>query len=235
MPPATMTSFVPAASRSCASIAAFIAEPHILLMVVQPAASGSPALSEAWRVGAWPWPAGSTLPMITSSTSAGAMPARSTAALIATAPRSLAASDAKSPAKPPIGVRAAPTMTMGSFSMVRPFLFGLVEQFPPDQHAADLARAGTDLVELGVAPDPPGRVVVDVAVAAEALDRLVGKPGRLLGRVQDRPCRVLARRGTAVAAVERGGDRVDVRAAGIERRVHVGELALHQLELADRL
>ena len=117
IPPATMTSFVPAASRSCASIAAFIAEPHILLIVVQPAASGSPALSDAWRAGAWPWPAGSTLPMITSSTSAGAMPARSTAALIATAPRSLAASDAKSPAKPPIGVRAAPTMTTGSFSI----------------------------------------------------------------------------------------------------------------------
>jgi hypothetical protein len=42
------------------------------------------------------------------------MPARSTAALIATAPRSLAVTDAKSPWKPPIGVRAAPTMTIGS-------------------------------------------------------------------------------------------------------------------------
>ena len=30
--------------RSCASIAAFIAEPHILLTVVQPTASGTPAL-----------------------------------------------------------------------------------------------------------------------------------------------------------------------------------------------
>ena len=49
------------------------------------------------------------------------MPARSTAALIATAPSSLAASDAKSPWKPPIGVRAAPTMTIGSFSMACSF------------------------------------------------------------------------------------------------------------------
>ncbi len=43
MPPATMTSAVPAASRSCASIAAFIAEPHILLTVVQPADMRQPA------------------------------------------------------------------------------------------------------------------------------------------------------------------------------------------------
>src|SRR4029450_6645890 len=45
------------------------------------------------------------------------MPARSTAALIATAPSSLAASDEKSPWKPPIGVRAAPTITTGSLSI----------------------------------------------------------------------------------------------------------------------
>ena len=83
-----------------------------------------PALIDACRAGAWPWPAGSTLPMITSSTSVGAMPARSTAALIATAPRSLAVSDAKSPMKPPIGVLAAPTMTIGSFSMIRFLSFG---------------------------------------------------------------------------------------------------------------
>ena len=37
--------------RSCASIAAFIADPHILLTVVQPTASGTPALSEACRAG----------------------------------------------------------------------------------------------------------------------------------------------------------------------------------------
>ena len=37
MPPATMMSLVPASSRSWASIAAFMPEPHILLMVVQPA------------------------------------------------------------------------------------------------------------------------------------------------------------------------------------------------------
>ncbi len=93
MPPATTISAEPATMRSCANIAAFIADPHILLTVVQPAASGTPALSEACRAGAWPCPAGRTLPMITSCTSSGATPERSIAALIATAPRSLAASD----------------------------------------------------------------------------------------------------------------------------------------------
>jgi hypothetical protein len=73
------------------------AEPHILLTVVHPVARGKPALIDACRAGAWPCPAGSTHPKIVLSTSAGLMPARSTAALIATAPRSLAASGAKSP------------------------------------------------------------------------------------------------------------------------------------------
>jgi hypothetical protein len=122
MPPATTTSLLPATSRSWASIAAFIAEPHILLTVVQPADSGSPALIAAWRAGACPWPAGSTLPMITSCTSSAATPARSTAARMATAPRSPAASDAKSPERPPMGVRAAPTMTMGSFCITAPWV-----------------------------------------------------------------------------------------------------------------
>jgi predicted outer membrane repeat protein len=50
----------------------------------------------------------------TSVTSSGAMPARSTAARMATPPRSCAASDAKSPWNAPMGVRAALTMTTGS-------------------------------------------------------------------------------------------------------------------------
>src|SRR6478672_6722073 len=124
IPPATMTSADFATSASCARIIASIAEPHILLTVVQPVASGNPALIDAWRAGACPWPAGSTQPKIVLSTSAGWMPARCTAALIATAPRSLADSDAKSPWKPPIGVRAAPTMTIGSLVVAMPSYAG---------------------------------------------------------------------------------------------------------------
>ncbi len=47
----------------------------------------------------------------------------------------------------------------------------LREELPPDQHAADLRGAGADLVELGVAQQPARREVVDVAVAAQRLDR----------------------------------------------------------------
>ena len=97
MPPATMISLVPASSRSWASMAAFMPEPHILLTVVQPADSGRPAPSDAWRAGAWPWPAGSTQPMITSSTLSALMPARSTAAWMAAAPRRAAGTSLKSP------------------------------------------------------------------------------------------------------------------------------------------
>src|SRR5256714_149553 len=114
MPPATITSALPVARMSCASIAAFMPEPHILFTVVQPVPSGSPAPSEAWRAGACPWPAGSTQPMITSLTSSAPIFARSTAARIAAAPSSGAAKLFSSPWNAPIGVRAAETMTIGS-------------------------------------------------------------------------------------------------------------------------
>src|SRR5258708_310837 len=106
---------------SWANIAAFIPEPHILFTVVQPAASGNPAPSEAWRAGAWPRPAGRTQPMITCCTSSGRIFARSTAARIAAAPSSGAAKLLRSPWNAPIGVRAAETMTTGSGFMFKSF------------------------------------------------------------------------------------------------------------------
>ena len=114
MPPATITSCVPASSMSCANIAAFMPEPHILDSVTAPALLGRPPLKAAWRAGAWPWPAIRQLPNSTSPTASAGMPARSTAALMAAPPRSCADSEEKSPWKPPMGVRAAPTMTMES-------------------------------------------------------------------------------------------------------------------------
>ena len=71
MPPAIITSLVPASSRSLASMVAFMPEPHILLTVVQPADSGRPPPRAAWRAGAWPWPAGSTQPKMTSFDAVG--------------------------------------------------------------------------------------------------------------------------------------------------------------------
>src|SRR3954454_21557071 len=114
MPPATMMSAEPAETRSCASMTAFMPEPHILLMVVVVVDFGRPAPSAAWRPGACPCPAGKTQPKITSSMSSGLVPARSMAERIAAAPSSGAFTSLKSPWKPPIGVRAEPTMTMGS-------------------------------------------------------------------------------------------------------------------------
>ena len=114
MPPATTTCALPASSMSCANMAARMPEPHILLIVTAPALLGRPPLKPAWRAGAWPWPAIRQLPKITSSTCSGRMPARSTAALMATPPRSWAASEAKSLWKLPMGVRAALTITMES-------------------------------------------------------------------------------------------------------------------------
>src|SRR5262245_53912335 len=63
----------------------------------------------------------------------------------------------------------------------RPPSAGQLEQLPPDQHPPDLARPRPDLVQFGVAEQPSGRVVVDVAVATQRLDRLQRHPGRLLG------------------------------------------------------
>src|SRR5204862_7420448 len=109
-----------------------------------------------------------------------------------------------------MGVLAAETMTTGSFNMSvslnvsgkdrRPSgRFG--KQLPPDQPAADLGRSRADLVELRVAPQAPGRIIVDVAVAAETLDRLARHPGRSFGGVENAPGRVLPRCFPAIAGL----------------------------------
>src|SRR5207244_2304273 len=62
----------------------------------------------------WPCAAVRIWPMMTSDTRAGSPPARSRAALMATAPRSWAGMVANAPLKLPTGVRAAATMTTSS-------------------------------------------------------------------------------------------------------------------------
>src|ERR1700758_5233420 len=61
----------------------------------------------------------------------------------------------------------------------------LLEQFATDQHAADFAGAGADLVEFGVAKQPAGRIVVDITIAAEQLDRIERALGGLLRGIED--------------------------------------------------
>src|SRR5262245_39140726 len=94
---------------------------------------------------------------------------------------------------------------------------------PSDQPAPDPRSAGADLVELGVAQEPAGREVVDVAVAAEQLDRVERHLCGALGGVEDAAGGILAGRFLAVAG---GGHGIDIGSAGAERGVHVGELAL---------
>src|SRR6266508_2462059 len=79
-------------------------------------------------------------------------------------------------------------MLPGTYSRIciRRFSSGLGKQLSPDQPAADLGSSRADLVELGVAPQAPGRVIVDVAVGAEALDRFACHPGGFFRRVEDR-------------------------------------------------
>ncbi|NKC14347.1 MAG: hypothetical protein GKR94_19845 [Gammaproteobacteria bacterium] len=102
-------------------------EPHILLMVVQPVASPIPAPMAAWRAGAWPWPADNTLPMMTSSIGLASiwpasMDERSRAALMAAAPSWEALRGLKAPWNPPMGVRAAPVITIASDMITVPEL-----------------------------------------------------------------------------------------------------------------
>src|SRR5258708_2868299 len=108
----------------------------------------------------------------------------------------------------------------------------LLEQLPADQHAPDFARARTDLVELGVAQISAGRIVVDVAIAAEELNGVERNLGGVLGSVEDGTSSILACR---FATVARLGHGVDVGLARVHPDIHLGDLALHQLKLPNRL
>ena len=110
MPPATIRSASPARMADAPIITALSPEPHTLLIVVALTPSGRPAFNAACRAGAWPAPAWSTWPMIASSIFSGATPARSTAARMAVAPRSVAGVVESPPPNLPIGVLAAERM-----------------------------------------------------------------------------------------------------------------------------
>ena len=89
-------------------------EPHILLTVVAGTDCARPAASAAWRAGAWPRPAGSTQPKITSSIASPLTPASASAARAAAAPSCGAVTADSAPWKLPIGVRRAERITIFS-------------------------------------------------------------------------------------------------------------------------
>src|SRR3954447_9156305 len=112
MPPPTPTSTSPARIAWSRITVARRPEAHTLLTVSDDTSLGMPALIWAWREGICPWPACRTWPMTTWSTCSGATSARSSAAVIAVAPRSVASMEDRPPPSFPIGVRAAPRMTV---------------------------------------------------------------------------------------------------------------------------
>src|SRR3989440_8854229 len=79
MPPASRTSADPARIMSDANMTVWSPDPHTLFTVTAPTRSGRPPKSAACRAGFWPRPAAITLPMSTSSMSAGTRPDRFTA------------------------------------------------------------------------------------------------------------------------------------------------------------
>eukprot|EP00967_Tisochrysis_lutea_P156673 scaffold316242_cov28-Tisochrysis_lutea.AAC.1 len=87
---------------------------HTLFTVVQHVESARPAARAAWRAGACPTPALTTLPIQHCSTASFATPAFASAPIIAAAPSCGAERDASEPLNPPSGVLAAPTMQTGS-------------------------------------------------------------------------------------------------------------------------
>src|SRR5215211_2719869 len=137
-------------------------------MVVAGTSSGSPAASQALRAtftGCSPiW---DTQPMITSSTSPGSIPDRSTSARSATAPRSTACTPANPPLRRPTGVRTAPTTTGSSpGSCVR------MSCPSPPSPAAKVAPPAAVVNQTG--PGLPGLLDGD-ALQAQLLDGAVGR------------------------------------------------------------
>src|SRR5579862_696552 len=78
-------------------------------------------------------------------------------------------------------------------------LLRFIEQLAADQHPPDLRRSRADFIQLGISPQASHRIIVDVSVTAERLDCLAGHPRRLLGCVEYRTGRVLARSLPAIA------------------------------------
>ena len=111
VPPATTTSASPVRTNWAAMFMASRPDEHCLLTAMVGTSSGMPARSADSRAAYPDSAAWSALPMTTSSTASGAMLARSTAALIAAAPRSGADMSLNAPPNLPTGVRAPLTIT----------------------------------------------------------------------------------------------------------------------------
>ena len=100
-----------------------IPDAQALLMVSAETVFGISALIAACRAGVCPRPAESMLPMIEYSISSRSKPERSTAALMAVAPSSVAGVPASAPWNLPRGVLAAPVMNTLDLSALTIWVF----------------------------------------------------------------------------------------------------------------
>src|SRR3546814_13307927 len=109
----------------------------------------------------------------------------------------------------------------------------LVEQLAAYQHAADFAGAGPDFIEFGIAPQTPGGVLVDVAIAAQYLYALACHPGGFFGAVQNDGGAIFAyfTRMPAAQLIEILAHGIEESATGLQSGVTIGHLALYELEL----
>ena len=130
---------------------------------------GIPPLICAWREGIWPWPACSTWPITTWSTCSGSTPARSSAALIASPPSSVASSEARPPPILPMGVRAAPRITVLGMGAGSPGVVGertgvgmVVDEAPAaaarERSPSSVAHPGTTATTGDTARERPRRL-----------------------------------------------------------------------------
>src|SRR5690606_38566933 len=127
--------------------------------------------------------------------------------------------------------------THGCISFYRCASTGIVEQFTTDQHAPNFAGACADLVPVCLAPAAAGRVGVDLTLAPEAQNRLPRQPVTLLCGIENHTRTILAHL-TNVSATHRIkilADAVKIGATCLQRAVHISDLALDELELADAL
>src|SRR4051794_13977198 len=102
-----------------------------------------------------------------------------------------------------------------------------------DDELLDLGRALEDVVDLRVAVHALDRELSRVAVAAEDLDRPLGRPDRDLARLQLRH-RAL-RIGEPVLVAAHPGGSPDEQSGGVDLGLHVGEREGDRLVLDDRL
>src|ERR1700680_887357 len=78
-------------------------------------------------------------------------------------------------------------------------LVSFLKELAPNQHPTHLARAGADLVEFGVAQQASSGVVIDIAIAAECLNRVEGALRRAFTCKEDAGSGVKTRRAPGIA------------------------------------